>query len=90
LLRQMKACSQTVLARGHTLAVSENGGFGHQNMGSRLDCKAGSCRIDAPVHLEFACGFDPVDHLANRPDLWQVRFEETLMAETRVTVITNT
>src|SRR5215469_11865616 len=80
----MKAHSQTVHACSHTFSGSENGRSGHQDSGARLDCKPGSRRIYAPVHLQAARGLDPLDHLADAPDLWQSRLDEMLMPETWV------
>jgi hypothetical protein len=80
----MKTRSQTVHACGDTFSGSEDGRSGHQDFGARLDCKVGSRRIDASVHLQIACGLVPLDHLADAADLWHSRREEMLMAETRI------
>src|SRR5215472_4685243 len=81
LLHQMKTRSQTVHACGDALSGSENGRAGHKDFSARLDCKVGSRRIDASVHLQITRWLDPLDHLAYAPDLWQNRREEMLMAE---------
>jgi hypothetical protein len=80
----MKTRSQTIHACGDTFSGSENGRSGHQDFGARFDCEVGSCRIDASVHLQIARGLDPLDHLADAPDLWHSRRKEMLMAETGV------
>src|SRR5262245_24090065 len=80
----MKARSQTVDACSHAFAISKNGRPGHQNIGARFDYTPGCYRINASVHPQIAGGFDPLDHLANAPDLWQGCLEEMLMTETRI------
>jgi hypothetical protein len=39
------------------------------NVCSRVDDERSARRIDTPVHLQVALGLDPVDHLADTPNL---------------------
>jgi hypothetical protein len=66
---QLNAGSQALDAGGHAFTIPEHGRPGHEHVGSRFHSFPGRFGIDASIHLEIACRLDPLDHLADAPDL---------------------
>src|SRR5262245_26309727 len=77
-------CSQPFHGRGDSFAVTKNCRSGYENVGSCIDHQWRSCRVDAAVNLQIAVALDFSDHLADTPNLWQRRVDETLVSEARV------